>query len=94
MPATPRSLCDQTYALRLLGPAAEIQTLTGELEHVLSGDCVAFQSGAGLLAALVQLQTQRQEQRQAQRQEQRQAQRQTQRDLAPVSADHSPAIEG
>lgn len=86
MPAAPRSRCDQTYALRLLGPAAETQTLAGELEHVLSGDCVAFQSGAGLLAALVQLQ--------AQRQTQLQTQRQAQRDLPPVSADHRPAIEG
>ncbi len=59
MPAAPRPLCERTYALRLRGPVGQDNTLAGELEHVLSGDCVVFHSGAGLLAALAQLQAQR-----------------------------------
>ena len=78
MPAAPRPLCEQTYALRLLCSAHEAHTLAGELEHVLSGDCVAFQSGASLLSALVQLQ----------------AQQQAQRGPVTVSTDHGPAAAG
>ncbi len=90
MPAAPRPLCEQTYALRLLGPTGEASTLAGELEHVLSGDCVAFQSGAGLLAALVKMQAQIQAQKQAQKQ----AQQQAQRGPLPASADQGRAAEG
>jgi hypothetical protein len=59
MPPAPRPLCDQTYALRLRGPGSTVENLAGELEHVLSGDCLVFESGAGLLAALLTLQAQR-----------------------------------
>ena len=52
-------MCEQTYALRLRGPGGAVENLAGELEHVLSGDCVVFDSGAGLLAALLALQAQR-----------------------------------
>ncbi len=37
MPAAAQPLCDRSYALRLLGPAGEANTLAGELEHVLRG---------------------------------------------------------
>lgn len=59
MPPAPRPLCNQTYALRLHGPAGDAAGLVGELEHVLSGDCLRFDSGAGLLAALLALQAPR-----------------------------------
>jgi hypothetical protein len=56
MPATPAFLWDQTYALLLYAPQGGAAGLAGRLEHVLSGECVAFESGAGLLAALTALQ--------------------------------------
>ncbi|MBT9487360.1 MAG: hypothetical protein IV093_07595 [Rubrivivax sp.] len=59
MPPAPRPLCEQTYALRLRGPTPDTNGLAGELEHVLSGSCQRFESGAGLLAALQALQAQR-----------------------------------
>ena len=59
MPPALRPLCDQTYALRLRGPGVTVDELAGELEHVLSGDCLPFDSGPGLLAALLALQAQR-----------------------------------
>ena len=56
MPATRPSRCDQTYALRLPARRPDDAGLAGELEHVLSGDCRSFDSGADLLSALQALQ--------------------------------------
>jgi len=56
MPATRPSRCDQTYALRLQARRPDDAGLVGELEHVLSGDCRSFNSGADLLSALQALQ--------------------------------------
>jgi len=59
MPATRLPLCDQTFALRLQTPSRDGAAPAGELEHVLSGECRTFDSGAGLLLALHALQAQR-----------------------------------
>ena len=59
MSPAPRSLCEQTYALRLRGSASDPTGLAGELEHVLSGSCLRFESGTDLLAALLALRAQR-----------------------------------
>jgi hypothetical protein len=48
----------QIYALRLRASPAEPMAVGGQIEHVLSGRCVSFDSAAALLAGILQLQHQ------------------------------------
>ena len=48
----------QIYALRLQANPAEPTAVGGQIEHVLSGHCVSFDSAAALLAGILQLQHQ------------------------------------
>jgi len=48
----------QMYALRLQASLAEPLAVGGQIEHVLSGRCVSFDSAAALLAGILQLQHQ------------------------------------
>ena len=45
---------DRVYALRLQANTADPRSLSGQLEHVLSGRCHEFSAGAQLLACLLQ----------------------------------------
>jgi hypothetical protein len=51
-----RHPCHQTYALRLCADTAQPTAVLGQIEHVLSGECLVFDSAAGLVAALAALQ--------------------------------------
>ena len=55
---SPRHPCNQTYALRLRAQAADPTRLLGEIEHVVGGECLDFDSAEALLAALARLQAQ------------------------------------
>lgn len=46
----------QIYALRLQANPAEPTAVGGQIEHVLSGQCVSFDSAEALLAGILQLQ--------------------------------------
>lgn len=51
-----RHPCEQTYALRLRATEADPAAVVGQLEHVLSGECLGFESAAALLESLARLQ--------------------------------------
>jgi hypothetical protein len=48
----------QIYALRLQANPAEPTAVGGQIEHVISGRCLSFDSAAALLAGILQLQRQ------------------------------------
>lgn len=56
MTAIPRHPSEQTYALRLRATETDPAAFVGQIEHVLSGECLPFDSADGLVRSLAQLQ--------------------------------------